>query len=143
MKEDDIRTLYDQAYAAAYDDRFLTGPPWAELGARFEVELIAELLDGATKGWLDVACGTGWFLSQFPGVERAGLDLSPAMLELASSRTSGVRFVEGSYLDPDDEWVDAWSLVSCMWFAYGYVDTVDEVETVIAFARSMSVVATS
>ncbi|MCB1038091.1 MAG: class I SAM-dependent methyltransferase [Acidimicrobiales bacterium] len=132
MRPDEIRSLYDPGYVGAYDERFLTGPPWAALGARFEVELIGELLDDRGSRWLDVACGTGWFLSQFPAVERTGLDLSPAMVELARERNPGADIAEGSYLEPHDAWVGGFDLVSCMWFAYAYVDTVDQVEDVVA-----------
>ncbi|MHC5820258.1 MAG: methyltransferase domain-containing protein [Nostoc sp.] len=38
---------------------------------------------GEGAKWLEVACGTGYFLSCFPEIERAGLDISPAMLKVA------------------------------------------------------------
>lgn len=135
MDQEDIQALYDEGYVAGYDERFLLGPAWARLGAEFEEELIGELLGEAEarpSRWLDVACGTGWFLSRFPEVERAGLDLSPAMVAQAQAANPAITIREGSFLDPHPDWVSSWDLVSCMWFAYGYVDTVDEVEAVIA-----------
>lgn len=133
MDEADVRSLYDSAYAAVYDERFLEHEPWAAHGAAAELQILGELLGGGGgRTWLDVACGTGWFLSRFPEIERAGLDLSPAMLERAASANPGVPLTEGSFLHPHPEWTDRWSVVSCMWFAYGYVDTVAQVQEVIA-----------
>ena len=51
-----------------------------------ELALLRGLLTPGVT-WLDVACGTGYFLRHFPEVERAGVDLSPAMLRLAREAT--------------------------------------------------------
>ncbi|MFN8150925.1 MAG: methyltransferase domain-containing protein [Solirubrobacterales bacterium] len=132
MRAESLRRLYDRDHARAYDERFLLADGWARDGTDFELELIAELLRRASAPrWLDVGCGTGFYLSRFPDVQRAGLDLSPAMLELAASRNPGVELTEGTFLDPWPRWRSSWTLVSCMWAAYSYVDSLDQVEQLI------------
>jgi SAM-dependent methyltransferase len=129
MRREDVVRLYDRDYAAIYDESFLTGEHFRE-STEFEVELIKEIL-GDRKTWLDVGCGTGYLLSRFPRVERFGLDLSPAMLEIASKANPGVGFCNHDFRDDVKEWRNRWDLVSCTWFAYCYVDTVTEVESVL------------
>lgn len=129
MDPQQVRNLYDDRYAQVYEERFL----FSELGksdAAFEVELLGQLLaDG--RNWLDVACGTGYFLSQFPQVSRAGLDLSPAMLARARQVNPGVEFFERSFCTPWPESQGRYGLVSCMWYAYGLVSSMAEVQTAI------------
>ena len=126
MDREHLLQLYDAQYASTYDERFLFAD-CNRSDAEFEVELIRGLLPaGAT--WLDVACGTGWFLKHFPDVKRAGLDMSAAMLDRARAVNPNVPLFEGNFLDARPEWENAWSLVSCMWYAYNYVDTVRDVE---------------
>jgi SAM-dependent methyltransferase len=129
MKTDEVLRLYDRDYGAIYDDSFILGDNFREC-AEFEVETIAGL-SHSTENWLDVACGTGYFLSRFPSRERAGLDISPAMLEVARRANSGVPFYERDFREDHAEWVDRWDLVSCMWYAYCYADSVAEVDTVV------------
>lgn len=129
MNQDEIRKLYDARYADSYESKFLHST-LGESDARFEVELLGRLIQPGMK-WLDVACGTGYFLSQFPNTERTGMDLSPAMLALARKANPGVPLVEGDFRDPRGEWINAWDLVSCMWYAYGLVDSIREVVQVL------------
>ena len=133
MDPDEIRELYDDSYAAGYDQRFLL-EGLSRFHADFEEETLKKLLgDRGSARWLDVACGTGYFLSRFPGYTRAGMDLSPSMLALAKARNADALFFEeGDFRDPYPDWKGKWDLVSCMWFAYCYVDTVDEVELVMS-----------
>jgi SAM-dependent methyltransferase len=131
MRREEVLALYDGDYAEAYDQRFLLADHTSP-NARRELEIIGELLAADGASWLDVGCGTGWFLAQFPGVKRAGLDLSAAMLELARERSPDAEFRQGDFREPVPEWRGAWSLVSCMWAAYAYVDTIREVETTVA-----------
>jgi SAM-dependent methyltransferase len=122
---------YDDAYARTYDAKFILHDHY-RLKTDFEVHLLAGLLRGGGR-WLDVACGTGWFLSRFPGVERAGLDLSPAMLEVArEANPDALLFREGDFTEDIPEWNGQWDLVTCMWYSYGLVDSVAAVERVIA-----------
>lgn len=129
MDAKQIRTLYDERYAAVYEERFL----FSVLGksdAAFEVEYLGQLLaDGRT--WLDVACGTGYFLSQFPQAPRTGLDLSPAMLARAREVNPEVEFHERDFCQSWPAWNDRFGLVSCMWYAYGLVDSMTLVEQAI------------
>lgn len=125
-----LTELYDEGYAEAYDQRFLLDA-WPKHGADFELEVIRGAIppDGT---WLDVGCGTGWFLSQFPDVERAGFDFSPAMVAKASAANPNAQFVvERSFLDDNPEWHGAWDLVTCLWQPYNYVDCVAEVERLL------------
>src|SRR6476620_1072742 len=129
MQRKDIARLYDANYAASYEEKFLLSN-LTKSDSDYEVELLRGFLaSGAT--WLDVACGTGYFLKQFPDVERAGIDLSPAMIERARKANPGVPITENDFRDPIPAWNNRWGLVSCMWYAYGLVDTVTEVEMVI------------
>lgn len=129
MNGDEVRRIYDEEYAAAYEENFLLGPQFREC-TEYEVSLIGDLFQHG-KGWLDVACGTGYFLSRFSVVDRAGLDISPAMLEQARRANPGVAFVEGDYREARPEWRDKWGLVSCMWYAYCYAGSVAGVERVV------------
>lgn len=125
MRAQDVRELYDQEYAELYNERFLLGDAYRQT-TEYELTILRELLQKATS-WLDVACGTGYILSQFPTVRRTGLDLSPAMIDVARRENPGVDFVVGDFLVDRPEWVSKWDLVSCMWQAYTYVDTTEEV----------------
>jgi SAM-dependent methyltransferase len=129
VKRAEVQKLYDDDYAASYDEKFLRSPI-AAADADYEVELLRSLLvDGLP--WLDVACGTGYFLRQFQQVERAGIDLSPSMISLARVGNEGVEFRQQDYLTPIPGWTDGFGLVSCMWYAYGYVDTLDELSALV------------
>jgi SAM-dependent methyltransferase len=130
VKPDELVRLYDRDYAAVYDRNFLERFPH-EADTRHELELIGSLLSPGAR-WLDAGCGTGYFLARFPEFDRAGLDLSPAMLERARECNPGVEFRRHDFRDPLPEWNDGFDLVSCMWYAYGMVDSVDEVSQVIA-----------
>ena len=130
MKLDDILTTYDARYAAVYDDTFLADA-WTKRSVEFQLELLRHHLSGA-RTWVDVACGTGYVLSQFPGIERAGLDLSPDMLAKAKARNPGVTFVQGDYREPRPDWNDRWDVVSCMWWAYCFAETMNDIQRLIA-----------
>ena len=122
MRPDEIVRLYDEEYAAAYERDFLLAP-LVRSDTEAELALLAKLL-APHPSWLDVACGTGFFLRHFQEIERAGMDLSPAMLNLAKQGNDGVPLLLRDFRDPLPEWNDRWGLVSCMWYAYGLVDTI-------------------
>lgn len=130
MDREQIRALYDEPYAAAYDAKFIESA-LATPESEHEVRLLAKLLQSGSR-WLDVACGTGYFLSRFPQQEREGLDLAPAMLAIATRANPGVKFHEGDFLEPRPAWHGRWDLVSCMWYAYGLVNTLDQVAMLVA-----------
>ena len=129
MKPEEITRLYDDGYAAGYDEKFLLSAP-AKPDSDHELALLRGFLIPGMR-WLDVACGTGYFLRHFPEVERAGIDLSPAMLRRAREGNPGISLIERDFRLPEPAWVDRWDLVSCMWYAYGLVDTVRDVVQLI------------
>lgn len=130
MTPEQIRRLYNNNYADSYEDRFLHSEI-AKPDSDFEVETIRGFLANGGP-WLDVACGTGYFLSRFPEIERTGLDLSPAMIAKAKARNPGIEIREQNYLDEMPEWKDRWALVTCMWYAYGFTQTMQQLEQLIA-----------
>ncbi len=134
MDKKDVLQIYDENYAQEYNHRFLLDPEFEfRKNSDFEQETIGKLLDeiGAGAKWLDVACGTGYFLSLLPHIERTGLDISPAMLNVAKQANPNAVFVQGDYRDQRLHWEGKWDLVSCMWWAYCYVDSLSELEIVI------------
>ena len=121
---------YDEEYARTYDERFVL-PGHYRLKTEFEVGWLRRLLHEGWR-WLDVACGTGYFLSRFPEVPRGGLDLSPAMLERArAANPDAIELRQGDFTDDFPDWAGAWDLVTCMWYAYGMVDSPASVARVI------------
>jgi SAM-dependent methyltransferase len=129
-KRQDVVTLYDDAYAAAYEAKFLLDP-LVLADTDSELRLLGHLLTPGVS-WLDVACGTGYFLRHFPETQRAGIDLSPAMLRLARQGSPGIELREQDYRDPVAEWDNRWGLVSCMWYAYGFTETIAELDRLVA-----------
>lgn len=128
MKPEQVQRLYDESYANQYNDKFIHSPIHQAnmMAARDE---LAKHLQG--RRWLDLACGTGHFLSTFPEHDRHGLDLSADMLRLAKERNPGVDFTHGSFLDAHQEWTSSWDLISCMWYAYGLLSTLGEVRQLL------------
>lgn len=132
MDKNKVWEVYDRNYAQNYNQRFLLND-LSKIDADFERETIAQLLNeiGESPRWLDVACGTGYFLSCFPEVERSGLDISPAMLETARQANPNIPLIQGDYRDKRPQWEGKWDLVSCMWLAYGYVESLSELDRVV------------
>lgn len=127
MKTSEVLTLYDSSYAEVYDDRFIFNDQYKHV-AEYEVTLLRQLLATASN-WLDVGCGTGYFLSKFPDVPRAGLDLSADMLGVAKKRNQNALFLQqGDFRHERPQWEGQWDLVSCMWCAYSYVESVSEID---------------
>src|SRR4051794_2982724 len=105
----DPRVLYGPDYAAAYDGDWQESEIWGREAAH-HVRTISSLLTPGAE-WLDVGCGTGWFLSQFPDVERAGTDYSPSMLDKARvANPSAKFFVENDARVDVPDWHDRWDL---------------------------------
>src|SRR5438094_6105666 len=115
MNRAEIVQLYDDAYAATYEEAFLLSPLNRSDTAQ-ELELLRGFLRAGVS-WLDVACGTGYFLRHFPRVMRVGFDLSPAMLRLARAGSPDILLLERDFREPMPEWRNRWGLVSCMWYA--------------------------
>lgn len=129
MRSEDVKRLYDDSYAAAYESKFLTSAVTSGDSAH-EIKLLGELLKPESH-WLDVACGTGYFLRQFPNIRRTGLDLSPAMLQVARDGNPDVELIEHDFQVPIPAWTDRFDLVSCMWYSYCLVDTVAALSLVV------------
>jgi SAM-dependent methyltransferase len=131
MKKEDLWNVYTSEYAKSYDEEFLTNP-FSKLSLDFEMNVLKKELNPDST-WLDLGCGTGYFLSQFPGIKRAGLDISPGMLQQAMKVSpDSVLFKEGDFRERMPEWDSKWSFISCMWGASHYVDSIFEVENVIS-----------
>ena len=131
MEKEKIWEIYNEEYAANYNEAFLLDP-YSKTNADYEVKLIKQLINKDTK-WIDLACGTGYFLSQFPGVKRAGYDLTPAMLQEASRvNPDALFFKQGDFRIDVPEWENQWSLITCMWAAYAYSESLAEVEMLVA-----------
>lgn len=135
MKPEQVRDLYDDDYASLYDERFLLAE-WPKHGADFEASLVGAQIGDDAK-WLDVGCGTGYFLSLFPGIHRAGIDISPAMVERARRVNPDAAFIDvGDFRSNVADWHGKWTLVTCMWTAYNYVESMSEIEILLEnFAR--------
>ncbi|MGI5506048.1 class I SAM-dependent methyltransferase [Lentzea sp. CA-135723] len=93
----DTRDSYDTV-AASYADQtrgLLDGLPHLRAALR----LFAEEVSGPVA---DVGCGPGDITARLAalGVDASGIDLSPAMVELARSAHPGLRFEVGSMTDP-------------------------------------------
>jgi len=77
--------------AAAYDRWF--DSPWGRYSFDIELGAVSEAVGPLSSEVrvLDAGCGTGRFTAQFEasGATVVGLDLDPAMLEVASGRTRG------------------------------------------------------
>lgn len=130
MEREDVWDLYDSTYAKDYDARFLLDA-WPKMGLDFEIDALRPHVTAPGATWLDAGCGTGYVLGMFPGVDRAGMDLSPAMLEEATSANPDARYLrQGDFRDDVEEWHGAWDVVSCMWSAYQYVESMPEIDTV-------------
>ncbi len=130
MDRAQVVDLYDEGYAASYDGRFLLADR-PKPDADFEVSVLRQLLRDHSP-WLDVGCGTGYFLGRFPGFERAGIDLAPAMVARARAANPDAMFIdERSFLDDCADWHGVWRLVSCTWGAYQYLGSIWEVEQLI------------
>ncbi len=74
---------------------------WAEIAEPQNHQLFDELLDQTDTGFgtrlLDVACGSGYAaaLAAARGAEVTGVDITPALLEIARERTPHGTFLEG------------------------------------------------
>jgi ubiquinone/menaquinone biosynthesis C-methylase UbiE len=141
MKPEDVLETYDRDYAERYDRTFLVQDPHSQEKLRCELEILERLLAerGDATRWADVACGTGHVLSRFPNVQRTGLDLSPAMLEVARRKLSDVPLVRGDFRDPTHLPVGGFDVISSMWWAYSLVDSISDIHTLVGnLARWLS-----
>ncbi len=131
MNKEKLHAIYNDAqYADSYDDRFILLKNF-KVETDFELEVLRSLIFPETK-WLDVACGTGYFLNHFPENKRAGFDLSMGMMKQAIERNPSADFFRLKDMrEPEPDWNNQWDLVTCMYYPYCYLDSVSEVETLI------------
>lgn len=125
-----IRELYGPSYATRYEALWEENDLWKP-ETEHHVRTIASLLERLDDDvrWLDAGCGTGYFLSRFPEVARAGFDLSPAMLEQARANNPDALFLREQDLCVDvPEWHGAWDLVTCTGQPWSYLATMAELE---------------
>jgi SAM-dependent methyltransferase len=99
---DDTRNSYD-TIAASYADEtrdLLDRLPHVRAGVVLFGELVRAIGGGPVA---DIGCGPGHTtaLLQELGVDAFGIDLSPAMIEIARSEHPGARFMVGSMTDLD------------------------------------------
>jgi ubiquinone/menaquinone biosynthesis C-methylase UbiE len=134
MTRQEILDTYDQSYAYRYNNTFLLNPEHSfHKKTLFELALLKRLTEKADS-WLDIACGTGYFLKHGrgnPHIECAGLDLSPAMLAEARIANPDVYFIEADFLLAQPTFENRWDVITCMWGAYGLLENVSEIETLI------------
>ena len=130
MRPDAVRELYDHQTASTYNERW-HGSPWGN-----DTDHLADAIGRRvhpTVRWLDVGCGTGHFLSRFPGIERAGTDLSPSMLaEARAASPDALFFEEWDFREDNPDWHDGFTLVTCTGEPWSYVETIAETERFVA-----------
>lgn len=130
MDPDAVRELYDHDTARTYNERW-HGSNWGNDTEHTADAIGRHVHDDAR--WLDVGCGTGHFLSRFPGIRRAGTDLSPSMLDEARKASPDAEFFqEWNFREDNPEWRNGFSLVTCTGQPWSYLETVTDTETVIA-----------
>ncbi|MEC3879908.1 class I SAM-dependent DNA methyltransferase [Parapedobacter sp. 10938] len=118
--------LYDDQYASLYNDAWWNQDIWKP-AAEFHIRTLTSLLK-TSKNWLDVGCGTGYFLSKFPEVDRMGLDLSTNMLDRARMANSEVAFVQQSMTEKNESLEGKFDLVSCTGQPWSYLPDMDAIE---------------
>jgi SAM-dependent methyltransferase len=124
------------SHSAHYYDALYS---WKDYAA--ENVLLHALIEARTPGartLLDVACGTGLHLAGLQGwYEVEGVDLDPAMVELARERLPGVSVEEGDMvtLDLGREF----DVVTCLFSSIGYVLTRERLrEAAASLARHVA-----
>jgi SAM-dependent methyltransferase len=128
--EKNLLHIYSDDYSDSYDERFLTNE-YIRAITEYKIDILKELFE-THQSWLDVACGTGYFLSRFQGFNRGGADLSPAMLRKAASKNPDVTFFkEVNFKHDYPEMANQWEVVSCMWGAYCYAESLQEARTIL------------
>jgi SAM-dependent methyltransferase len=133
MKIEELRQTYDRDYAESYDQTFLIDAN-SQAKTAAELEILRKILGekGNNVRWLDVACGTGHILSCFPELpNRAGFDISPAMLDMAKRKNPGIALTLGDFRDPALFGKRRWDVISSMWWAYSYADSMGEIEQLV------------
>lgn len=130
MKIEEILNTYNDNYADVYNDTFLISE-WNLNSIKFQLNELRNILHENSK-WLDVACGTGFVLSQFPEIKgREGLDISLPMLKKAKEKNPNLKFHEKNFLEPNIELNQKYDVITCMWWAYCMVESLDDIKRLI------------
>ncbi len=128
---------YDLVYEAQ-------GKNYADEVRRLRDLLRGHGVDAASLGrpprLLDVACGTGQHLARLPDFESVGVDVDPAMLEIAARRCPDTILVEGDMRTLDPGGLGApFDVVTCLFSAIAYMTDLDALtEAIGAMARCLS-----
>jgi len=127
----DIISLYDDEYASKYENFYLY--PWIDkhnLNIK-NIKLILIELPQENKKWLDICCGQAWHFSMFPNtIEKVGVDISEAQLNLAINRNPDAVFIHGDILKiafPEE----SFDVVTNFWAAYCYLNSFDRITTLV------------
>ncbi|MEO1211529.1 MAG: class I SAM-dependent methyltransferase [Cyanobacteria bacterium J06638_20] len=139
MKPEHVQSLYGPGYAAGYNTAFIDDPLFKGK-TDAEVLILSTLLNTGSSltgsaRWLDLACGTGYFLSKFPETERTGVDLSDAMLCKARGINPCIPLIQGDLRNRKLFGRGSWDVISSMWWAYSYLDTIRQIKK---FIRNVS-----
>ncbi len=121
--------LYDEQYASLYNEAWWDKDIWKPAG-EFHIRTLTSLLK-TSENWLDVGCGTGYFLSKFPEVKRFGLDLSSDMLDSARIANPGVTFFHQSMTEKNESLEGRFDLVSCTGQPWSYLPDMDAIELAV------------
>lgn len=114
---------YDDAYAEAYNSLWPQNPSFQKETA-YHIETLKTIIK-PDSNWLDAGCGTGFFLSHFNGISRAGFDLSMPMLEKAREVNKDALFFENHDISESKEvWNGQWDLVSCTGQPWSYLPNI-------------------
>ena len=132
MKKQEVQSLYSSSYVNDYNGAFIDDPIFKGK-TEAEEKVLAEIISifGASSKWLDIACGTGYFLSRFPGTSRGGIDISKDMLARAERVNPGIQFLNGDMRDRGLIDCRSYNIISSMWWAYSYLDTIRQIKRFI------------
>ncbi|MCX7744772.1 MAG: class I SAM-dependent methyltransferase [Flavobacteriales bacterium] len=119
--------LYGKEYALMYDKMWIDNPKWLP-EMKYIQSIISENLKPGIK-WLDVGCGTGFFLKKFKGIQRAGFDISEEMLEVAKLGNEDCLFlIKHNVSEESQEWNNQWDFISCTGQPWSYLNSINDIE---------------
>ncbi|MEZ5346258.1 MAG: class I SAM-dependent methyltransferase [Pyrinomonadaceae bacterium] len=121
--------VYSEKYAERYDDIWINNEIWKP-ETKQHIETLRSLLKENTK-WLDAGCGTGYFLSCFPKIERTGFDKSEPMLNQARKANPDIELKKIDLRKRVDEWEGKWDLVSCTGQPWTYLPLLSDIYTAV------------